>query len=166
MSIEFNSYLDGLPIHIIKLTEGSTLIAHFIEDDGEETLLSKPFAMEVMPFEDSGKSELFMQEWLYGAETEEVIISNDKIITHAVASRKLKKFYSKVLLQEKISGMVDEMQDLKIPNMTDVFQSIIDGLEPKDSTEDEDILSPWRDRMQWSPKSDTPIEDDDEEFPF
>lgn len=166
MSIEFNSYLDGLPIHVIKLTDGSTLIANFIEDDGEETLITKPFVMELMPFEDAGKNELFMQEWLYGAETEEVIINNNKIITHAVANRKLKKFYSKVLLQEKISGMVDEMNDLKIPNMTDVFQSIIDGLEPKDSTEDEDILSPWRDRMQWSPKSDTPSNDDEDESPF
>ena len=61
--------------------------------------------------------------------------------------------------------MVDEMQDLKMPNMSDIFKSIIDGLEPKDSTPDEDILSPWRDRMQWSPKSDTPIDDDDE-LPF
>ena len=40
MSVEFNTYLDGLPIHIIKLTEGSTIIAHFIEDDGQETLVS------------------------------------------------------------------------------------------------------------------------------
>ena len=165
MSVEFNTYLDGLPIHIIKLTEGSTIIAHFIEDDGQETLVSKPFIMELMSFDDSGKSELFLQEWLYGAETEEVIISNDKIITHAVANRKIKRFYSKVLLQEKISGMVDEMQDLKMPNMSDIFKSIIDGLEPKDSTPDEYILSPWRDRMQWSPKSDTPIDDDDE-LPF
>ena len=165
MSVEFNTYLDGLPIHIIKLTECSTIIAHFIEDDGQETLVSKPFIMELMSFDDSGKSELFLQEWLYGAETEEVIISNDKIITHAVANRKIKRFYSKVLLQEKISGMVDEMQDLKMPNMSDIFKSIIDGLEPKDSTPDEDILSPWRDRMQWSPKSDTPIDDDDE-LPF
>ena len=165
MSVEFNTYLDGLPIHIIKLTEGSTIIAHFIEDDGQETLVSKPFIMELMSFDDSGKSELFLQEWLYGAETEEVIISNDKIITHAVANRKIKRFYSKVLLQEKISGMVDDIQDLKMPNMSDIFKSIIDGLEPKDSTPDEDILSPWRDRMQWSPKNNTPI-DDDEESPF
>ena len=162
MSVEFNTYLDGLPIHIIKLTEGSTIIAHFIEDDGQETLVSKPFIMELMSFDDSGKSELFLQEWLYGAETEEVIISNDKIITHAVANRKIKRFYSKVLLQEKISGMVDEMQDLKMPNMSDIFKSIIDGLEPKDSTpkQEEDILKPWRHRMQWRP-SESPRKDDD-----
>ena len=48
-------------------------------------------------------------------------------------------------------------------SFSDFISSFIDGLEPKDSTEDEDILGPWRDRFEWRPKSDTPIDNDDED---
>ena len=160
MSEEFQE----LPVHIIKLVDGTTLIARFIEDDGQEILISKPMEIEVAPMK--GKVELYMQEWLYGCYGEEVIINNDKIITYALANTKLHKFYSKCMLQERLTDLVSELWDKQVENPTDYINSFIDGLVPKDDTEDEDILSPWRDRMQWSPKSDTPIEDDDDELPF
>ena len=160
MSEEF----EELPVYVIKLVDGSTLIARFIEDDGREVLISKPMQMDVTPMD--GKVEMFMQEWLYSCEAEEVIISSDNIITYAPANNKLRKFYTKCLIQERLSDLISDLYDKEPENQSDYINSFIDGLEPKDSTEDEDILSPWRDRMQWSPKSDTPIEDDDEEFPF
>jgi hypothetical protein len=160
MSEEF----EELPIHVIKLADGTTIIATFIEDDGQETLISNPMEMDVTPMD--GKVEMFMQEWLYGCYSEEVIIPNDKIITHAPANKRLRKFYSKCIIQERLSDLVSELFNKELDNKSEYIDSLIDGLEPKDYTEDEDILSPWRNRMEWSPKSDTPIEDDEDESPF
>jgi hypothetical protein len=58
---------------------------------------------------------------------------------------KLKNFYSKSLLQMKIDEVaedldsLDELKDeLQIENPFDFIKGIIDGLEPKDSLEDEE----------------------------
>jgi hypothetical protein len=163
MSLEFEEYLDKLPIHIIKLTEGTTLIAKFIEDDGEQTLLAHPMQMEVDLID--GKMELLMTEWLYGCNTEDVIINNENILTHAEANRKIKNFYSKCMIQERLNELMEELFEPKGLSKSEFISSIIDGLEPKDSTEDEDILGPWRDRFEWRPKSDTPTKEDDD-LPF
>ena len=63
-------------------------------------------------------------------------------------------------------GIDDLIQDEPHQSFKDMISSFIEGLEPKDSTEDEDILKPWRNRMQWSPKSDSPNKGDDTEYPF
>ena len=160
MSLEFEEYLDKLPIHIIKLTEGTTLIAKFIEDDGEQTLLAHPMQMEVELID--GKMELLMTEWLYGCNTEDVIINNENILTHAEANRKIKNFYSKCMIKERLNELMEELFEPKGLSKSDFISSIIDGLEPKDSTKDEDILGPWRDRFEWRPKSDTPTKEDDD----
>ena len=165
MSREFDSYLDKLPIHVIKLTDGSTIIAKFIEDDGEQTLLAKPMELQTLPLS-SGKNELVMQEWLYGCSGDDVIINNYNILTHAEANRQMKDFYSKCLIQEKLGQMVDEIGKDLFQNHAEFISSFIDGLEPKDSTKDEDILGPWRDRFEWRPKSDTPTKEDDEDSHF
>jgi len=164
MSKDFDAYLDKLPIHVFKLTDGSTIIARFIEDDGEETFISKPMEIECSQYE--GKMELFMNEWLYGCPAEDVIIHNTNIFTHAEANRKLKNFYSKCMLQERLSDLVDEIGKDLFLSHSDFISSFIDGLEPKDSTEDEDILSPWRDRMQWSPKTTDESTDEEDSSPF
>jgi hypothetical protein len=165
MSKEFDTYLDNLPIMVIKLTDSSTIIARFIEDDGQQTLVCKPMEMEVIQVE-TGKAEIIMQEWLYGCDTHEVIIDNDKIITYAEANRKLKNFYSKCMLQEKLSDMVENIGKDIFLSHADFISSFIAGLEPKDSTKDEDILSPWRDRFEWRPKADSPKRDEDDDLPF
>ena len=161
MSSEFDEYLDKLPIHVIKLTEGTTLIAKFIDDDGEQTLLSHPMELDISQID--GKLELFMNEWLYGCNTEDIIIHNENILTHAEANRKLKNFYSKCMIQERLNDLIAELFHPGLQTKSDFLESFIEGLEPKDSTEDEDILSPWKDRFEWSPKSDTPSKDEEDD---
>ena len=88
------------------------------------------------------------------------------------ADLKMKNFYSKCILQTKLHNMaldlnLDDLNSDEPPqSFKDMISSFIEGLEPKDSTEDEDILKPWRNRMQWSPKSDSPNKSDDTEYPF
>ena len=174
MSDELNEYLDSLPVTVFKLITGETIIARIVEEPPEEELpfiLSQPYSIDLET--SRGVAQIGMHEWLFGCDATEVFIDQHNIITYHEATFKMKKFYSKVLIRNRLEEddeLIDDddtEEDGKVtPNPFEFLQSLIDGLEPKDSTEDEDILSPWRDRMQWSPKSDTPIEDDDEEFPF
>tara|TARA_Y100000004_G_C8927274_1_gene418196 strand:- start:711 stop:1226 length:516 start_codon:yes stop_codon:yes gene_type:complete len=168
MSSELNQYLRKQPIYVFKLAEGSTIIAKIVKDAAaEEGLIyvSQPHTMKL----DSGKnkSEVIIHEWLYGCDAKRVPIDVLNIIAMSEANLKMKNFYSKVLLQDRLHSLALELglNEIESDNLTfsDFISSFIDGLEPKDSTEDEDILSPWRDRMEWRPKTDTPKRDEDED---
>jgi hypothetical protein len=168
MSSELNQYLRKQPIYVFKLAEGSTIIARVIKNaEATEGLIyiSQPQTLKL----EGGKkkSEIIMHEWLYGCDAKKVAIDVLNIIAMSEASLKMKNFYSKVLLQDRLHNMALELglNELEEDDLsfTDFISSFIDGLEPKDSTEDEDILGPWRDRFNWRPKTDTPIDNEDED---
>tara|TARA_B100001057_G_C22710853_1_gene895720 strand:- start:605 stop:1114 length:510 start_codon:yes stop_codon:yes gene_type:complete len=166
MSDELDQYLSKLPIYVFKLMDGNTIIARLLKDaDAEEGLVyvSQPQSVVL-----DGR-QIIMHEYMYGCEANKIHIDTMNIITYSEATLRLKNFYSKCILQAKIddialdTGVDNEETEEKELSWTDFISSFIDGLEPKDSTEDEDILSPWRNRMQWSPKADSPIEDEDDD---
>ena len=79
------------------------------------------------------------------SDSKDTFIAEETIMAHHEATMKLKNFYSKSLLQMKIDEVaedldsLDELKDeLKIENPFDFIKGIIDGLEPKDSLEDEE----------------------------
>lgn len=158
MSDELDEYLESLPVTVFKLITGETIIARIIEEPPDEELpfiLSQPYALELELIR-KGPAQISMHEWLFGCDAIEIFIDQQNIISYHEATFKLKKFYSKVLIQNKLEdGLNDEDNteyEGKIsPHPFEFLQSLIDGLEPKDSTEDEDILSPWRNRMEWKP---------------
>ena len=108
-----------------------------------------------------------MYEWLYGCDTTETFIDQRHVIAYHEAQLKMKNFYSKCVIRAKLDEAHDDLlSDLNensfIGNPFEFMQSLLDGLEPKDSTpkQEEDILKPWRHRMQWRP-SESPRKDDD-----
>ena len=173
MSTDLDQYLSKQPIYIFKLITKETIIAKVVRNsDVEEGIVyvSQPHTLEL----GRGKNtqEVIIYEWLYGCNVQELPIDTMNILVMHEADLKMKNFYSKCLLQSKLHNMA---LDLKLEDLDsdeppqsfkDMISSFIEGLEPKDSTQDEDILSPWRDRMQWSPKSDSPNKGDDTEYPF
>ena len=169
MSDELDQYLDSLPINIFKLSNGETIVAKIVEEPPDDELpfiVSQPFVLEV-DLGYTGKGQICMHEWLYGCDAKETFIEQHHIIAYHEAKLKMKNFYSKCLIRAKIDEsedeLLDEVEDKKITsNPFEFLQSLIDGLEPKDSSADdeEDILKPWRDRMEWKP-SQSPRKDDD-----
>jgi len=145
MSDELNNYLNNTQINIYKMIDGSTIIARLVEDDGEEIMVSKPQEVMLMP---DGKSvQLIMNEWMYGSdEDEDIIIHHDSIMSYSSASYKMKKFYSKCILRNRLDDLADNLNlksktsdssDSIETNPFEFLSSILDGLEPKDSSEDE-----------------------------
>lgn len=173
MSDDLNEYLDSLPVAVFKLITGETIIARIVEEPPDEELpfiLSQPYRVHLEQSRD--RAQISMHEWLYGCDAVEIFIDQCNIITYHEATFKMKKFYSRVLIRNKLEDeeMLDEDDDVNmeeenkvIGNPFEFLQSLIDGLEPKDSTEDEDILSPWRNRMDWKPVE-GPKKDDSDSF--
>ncbi len=171
MSDELNEYLDSLPVTVFKLITGETIIARIVEEPPEEELpfiLSQPYLIDLET--SKGMAQIGMHEWLFGCDATEVFIDQHNIITYHEATFKMKKFYSKILIRNRLDDdneLIDDddtEEDSKVtPNPFEFLQSLIDGLEPKDSTEDEDILSPWRNRMEWKPVE-GPKQDDTDSF--
>jgi hypothetical protein len=144
MTQELNNYLSKLPIKIFKLIDGSTIIAKVLEDDGEEIMVSKPHEMDLITGDSKHRGNLVMNEWIYGCEQDEdIVIHHDMIMTDANASLKMKDFYSKAVLQNRLESLADSL-DLKPNDSKSLFDdglhpfesllSFLDGLEPKDST--------------------------------
>tara|TARA_Y100000004_G_scaffold97210_1_gene108808 strand:+ start:4322 stop:4816 length:495 start_codon:yes stop_codon:yes gene_type:complete len=147
MSSSFNDYLKDQPIHVFKMVDGSTVIANLIEDAGDEVYISKPQEISLCELNKKGHVEILLNEWLFGTDAEDVIIHSDKIITHSPATAKMKNFYSKCLIQTKISKLAKELNLKKSMKKDlhpfDLFQSFIDGLEPKDTFEEEYSEEPF-----------------------
>ena len=173
MSTDLDQYLSKQPIYIFKLITKETIIAKVVRNsDVEEGIVyvSQPHTLEL----GRGKNtqEVIIYEWLYGCNVHELPIDTMNILVMHEADLKMKNFYSKCILQTKLHNMaldlnLDDLNSDEPPqSFKDMISSFIEGLEPKDSTEDEDILKPWRNRMQWSPKSDSPNKSDDTEYPF
>ena len=109
-----------------------------------------------------------MYEWLYGCDTTETYIDQRHVIAYHEAKLKIKNFYSKCVIRAKLDDDLENELFNSVINKSnkenpfEFLQSLIDGLEPKDSTpeEEDDILKPWRHRMQWRP-SESPRKDDD-----
>lgn len=169
MSDELDEYLESLPINVFKLVNGETIIARIVEEPPDEELpfiLSQPYVLNLDT--SIGRGGLSMHEWLYGCDAQEVFIEQSDIIATHEAILKMKNFYSKCVIRNKIEedefdDEFDSEEDNKSISPFEFLQSLIDGLEPKDSTEDEDILSPWRNRMEWKPVE-GPKRDDRDSF--
>jgi hypothetical protein len=143
MSKELNEYLSNLPIHVFKLIDGSSVIARILDEDDDGFILGRPFEIKLGRGRRGLDLELY--EWLYGCDAKDTFIAEETIMAHHEATMKLKNFYSKSLLQMKIDEVaedldsLDELKDeLQIENPFDFIKGIIDGLEPKDSLEDEE----------------------------
>ena len=168
MSDELDQYLDSLPVHIFKISTGETIITKIVEEPPDDELpfiVSNPFVLEV-ELGPRGKGQIAMYEWLYGCDTTETFIDQRHVIAYHEAQLKMKNFYSKCVIRAKLDEAHDDLlSDLNensfIGNPFEFMQSLLDGLEPKDSTpkQEEDILKPWRHRMQWRP-SESPRKDD------
>ena len=173
MSTDLVQYLSKQPIYIFTLINKETIIAKVIKNaDSEEGIVyvSQPHVLELN--RRSHNQEVIIYEWLYGCDAKKVALDTMNILVMYEADLKMKNFYSKCLLQTQLHNMAldleidDLIQDEPPQSFKDMISSFIEGLEPKDSTEDEDILKPWRNRMQWSPKFDSPNKSDDTEYPF
>ena len=80
---------------------------------------------------------------MYGCGKNEVIITLDKIIAQSEADLPMKKFYSKVMLKEKLhqslSDRLKSKQKKRPPTSMEWFFSFLDGLEQQDSRTDDYI---------------------------
>jgi hypothetical protein len=169
MSDELDEYLESLPINVFKLVNGDTIIARIVELPPDEELpfiISQPFSLHLDA--SLGKGSLSMHEWLYGCNAQEVFLEQSDIIATHEAILKMKNFYSKCVIRNKMEDEdfeeeEDSEEDSEYLNPFQFLQSLVDGLEPKDSTKDEDILSPWRNRMEWKPVE-GPKQDDRDSF--
>ena len=148
MSVELNEYLDNQNVQVFKLIDGTTVIAKVIDKDSSGFLLAKPHELGIE--ERDNRTDIFMNEWLYGCDANEVLLTVDKILAHSQASRDMKDFYSKSMIRHKISDLI---KDYGIPQNNpsskfDFIQSIIDGLVPKDSI-DPNVEEQLNRRWNW-----------------
>ena len=141
MSVELNEYLMDLPIYVFKLVDGNTIIAKLIDNDESGVIISNPHQLDL--FEGDRKIDIIMNEWMYGCGKNEVIITLDKIIAQSEADLPMKKFYSKVMLKEKLhqslSDRLKSKQKKRPPTSMEWFFSFLDGLEQQDSRKDDYI---------------------------
>ena len=100
MSIELNEYLMNLPIYVFKLIDGNTIIAKLLETDESGVIVSNPHQLDL--HEHGNKLDIIMNEYLFGCNTNEVIITFDKIIVQSEADLPMKNFYSKTMLKDKV----------------------------------------------------------------
>ena len=139
MSKELNEYLTNMPVHVFKLVDGNTIIGKLIDSDENDVVIAKPHELGVL--ETSKNSmDVCINEWLYGCDAEEVLISQKNIITHSEASMTMKNFYSKCVLKTKIHQMVSDLNPKsKSVNPMNIFESLLNGLEQQDSRRDDYI---------------------------
>ena len=107
--------------------------------DENDVVIAKPHELGVL--ETSKNSmDVCINEWLYGCDAEEVLISQKNIITHSEASMTMKNFYSKCVLKTKIHQMVSDLNPKsKSVNPMNIFESLLNGLEQQDSRRDDYI---------------------------
>jgi len=140
MSKELDEYLDNMPIFVFKLVDGGTIIGEIMDNDGKEILLSNPQEIALINSEDGSMNNIYMNEWIYGSDSSEVLINCDKVIAKSEASIKLKNFYSKVNLQNKVKTLAKEMGmngDTVFDSLSFV-KSLFNGLDNKDYSDGND----------------------------
>ena len=150
MSTELDQYLKSQPIHIFKLIDGSSIIGRLDENDETGVIISKPH--ELVLIENGERCDIAMNEWLFGCDAEEVMVTYDKILAYSEASLSMKNFYSKAIMRQKISALFElhgknQMKKKSPGSIADeLFQSFFNDLDSKDtykSKEEEQRRRRW-----------------------
>ena len=138
MSKELNEYLRKMPVHVFKLVDGDTIIGKLIDSDENDVVIAKPHELGII--ENGNRLDISINEWLYGCDADEVLISQQNIITHTEASMSMKNFYSKCVLKGRIHQLVTDLNPKsKSTNPMNIFESLLNGLEQQDSRTDDYI---------------------------
>jgi hypothetical protein len=142
MSKELNDYLNSMDIRVLKLVDGSTIIGKVLDYDDYNMMIEKP---QQIGLHDEGlKVDLIMNQYMYGSDDSAVVFNVNKIIASSDASFSLKKFYSKHMLREKVTTLVESTADKKKNKPSDLynmFETLLNGLEQQGyrDTRDDDF---------------------------
>ena len=84
MSTELNQYLNELSIYMIRLVDGTTIIAKIIDEDTNTFLIQHPH--EVHLHEGTRALDMSIHDWMYLSDDTETIIQKDKVISYSEAN--------------------------------------------------------------------------------
>ena len=126
MSKELEQYLDELDIHMIRLVDGSTILAKIVDEDDKMFLLQYPH--EVCLHEATNALDMSIHDWMFLSDDSEVMIQKSNVLCHSQANILTKNFYSKVVLRNRIKSMFTKENTSFGSKFID---SIIDGLDNK-----------------------------------
>lgn len=143
MSAELNNYLKTLPIYQFKLVDGSSIIGKLV--DIEDDIVHLEETHEVRYHENSKHQvELTMHKWMYLSDEKTTQVNLNHVISYSELNTTSKQFYSKSVLKAKIEALKDDlMEDGNKSLFSDVFNSIIEGLDNQDSGSDNSSISDW-----------------------
>ena len=100
MSTELDQYLNELPIKMVRLVDGSVILAKLIDEDDHTILVQHPYEINLI---DNGNIlDMALNEYMYLSDDEELTIQKDKILASSDANLKSKDCYSKVILKQKL----------------------------------------------------------------
>ena len=141
MSKDFKQYLSDQPIFMFKLVDGTTVIATL--EDIKDNIVTIKDAQEIQLIGDSTlSSDMSIHKWMFMSDERTVNINLDNVLSYSELNNQGKQFYSKVVMKNRVKSMVEDLKkDTESfgGNLTEMFNSLLDGLEQQDSRTDDYI---------------------------
>lgn len=142
MSTELDQYLNELPIKMVRLVDGSVILAKILDEDKYTILVQHPYEINLI---DGGDMlDMSLNEFMYLSDDTEITIQKDKILSSSNANLKAKNYYSKVILKQKLKTMAAENA---FPFGSEIMNALFDGLDNQDSSSN-------RSDKPWPPRED------------
>ena len=141
MSKDFEQYLSDQPIFMFKLVSGTTVLG--VLEDIQNNMVSIRDAHEVMLIDESNvKWDMSIHKWMFMSDERVINVNLDNVLSYSELNNQGKQFYSKVVMKNRVKSMVEDLKkDTESfgGNLTEMFNSLLDGLEQQDSRTDDYI---------------------------